>query len=346
MRWNMFKPSLPVIFILSLAVGAQAYLNGRIIDAYQTPFLYVYGTISPNPFENDVIQKTTKDVVEKWKILRQRDVPIKRDVDVTEDDIKNYNLLLYGNEHSNKILQKIGKDLPIRITDEAIIVGERKYTVWDEGAIFIAPNPLNPNKYVVVYGALTYHGFPHINSVKASDSDFVIFNSNTKAIQWGQPPAPPLEEGYFDKTDPMHWKVTPLPKPTPSPRLNPETSYQPINPPLAIAPAKKVILEKLRFFFDIGKTMLKSTDKKELEKIARTLRDSGYPPIIITGYIDSTGPAETNKKLALQRAYAVKSYLANQKVPEATMTVRSAAMPQKEAPKQSRYVDIELAHPN
>jgi outer membrane protein OmpA-like peptidoglycan-associated protein len=347
MNKNIYKTGILAIFVLSVAVNAHAYLNGRIIDAYQTPFLYVYGTISPNPFENDVLRKTTQDVVDKWKILRGEVVPIKKDVDVTDEDIQKYNLLIYGNEHSNKILQRIAKDLPIRITDEAIIVGERKYTSWEEGAIFIAPNPLNPNKYVVVYGALSYHGFPHINAVKADFTDFVIFNSNTKAIQF-TPPSPPLEEGFFDKTDPMHWKVTPLPKPPA--RVNVETSYEPITKSLMVPPAKKITLEKSRIFFDIGKTTLQPSDKKELSKIAKTLHDGGYPAILITGYIDSTGSPETNKKLALQRANAVKTYLASQKVPETAMTVRSTGNEKPVSPtktqKQNRFVEIELVHPN
>ncbi len=347
MKRNMYKVSLLAILVLSMAVSVHAYLNGRIIDAYQTPFLYVYGSISPNPFENEVLQKTTQDVVDKWKVLRGEVVPIKKDVDVTDEDIQKYNLLLYGNEHSNKILQRIGKDLPIRITDEAIIVGERKYISWDEGAIFIAPNPLSPNRYVVVYGALSYHGFPHINAVKADFTDFVIFNSNTKAVKFERP-SPPLEEGFFDKTDPMHWKVIPLPKPPA--RINVETSYEPIRKSLVFPPAKKVTLEKSRIFFDIGKTTLKSSDKEDLSKIAKTLHDGGYPAILITGYIDSTDSLESNKKLALQRANAVKTYLANQKVPESTMTVRSSGNEKPPAStktqKQNRFVEIKLVHPN
>lgn len=228
----MLKPNyitkiISIIAILSLSQWCFAALNGPIVDAYQQPFLYVYGTISPNPFENDVIRRTAVGVVDKWKLLRNRIVPIKKDTEVTPEDIQRYHLIIYGNERSNKILREIGPQLPIRITEEAIIVGDRKYTHYEHGAIFIAPNPLNPNRYVLIYGALNHHGFPNINAVRASDTDFVIFSSENK-MQIGSRPMPPLEEGYFDKSDPFNWRVIPLPQ---SLSIAEETPYQPIGVP-------------------------------------------------------------------------------------------------------------------
>ena len=226
------------LFTIFLLIRANAFEQMvGLVNAYQQPFLYVYGTISPNNYENNVIEKTTLDVINKWKIMRNRIVPVKKDVDVTQDDIQKFNLILYGNEHSNKIMKEIGKDMPIRITNDAIIVGDHKYTNWDEGAIFYAPNPLNPKKYVVIYGALTYHGFPHINSVNASDQDYVIFNNMTK-FRIDQPIGTPLEQGYFDKSDPLHWKVKPTPKPPI--HIVEETSFQPI-----LASTTRQILEKI-----------------------------------------------------------------------------------------------------
>jgi len=204
-------------------------LNGPIVDAYQTPFLYVYGTVSPNDYENKEIEKTTLDVIDKWKTIRSRVVPVKKDTEVTDNDIKNYNLILYGNERCNKILQKIAKDLSIRFRDQELVVGNHIYKNYDEGAIFIQPNPLNPAKYVLVYGALTFHGFWGMNSIRASETDYLVFNQNTRE-RVSQPAEPPLESGYFDKTDPTHWKVKPQPVVKPAPKTSTpaeETSYQP-----------------------------------------------------------------------------------------------------------------------
>ncbi len=207
------------------APPARYQLTGPIVDTYQSPFLYVYGSISPNPFENNVIEKTVRDVVDRWKLLRNRVVPSKKDVDVTEADIQKYHLILYGNEHSNKILKEIGSQMPIRFTDETMIVGDRVYKDYQYGAIFVHPNPLNPAKYVLVYGAISYHGFPDINAVKASDTDFVVFNEKSKMMIYNMSAAP-VEAGYFDKTDPLHWKVKPSPAPKAS--IQEETSYQPL----------------------------------------------------------------------------------------------------------------------
>jgi hypothetical protein len=211
----------------STAVVPTIRLTGPIVDAYQMPFLYVYGTISPNNYENGEIERTAREVVEKWKVLRNRDVPIKKDVDVTPQDIQQYHLVLYGNENNNKIIKQVAEQMPIRFKDNEVVVGDRSYKGYDVGAIFVHPNPLNPNKYVLVYGAVTFHGISEINAVKASETDFVIFNEQTKIRSAGMN-AGPLETGYFDKTDPLNWKVVPLPKPTPPVKVVEETSYQPV----------------------------------------------------------------------------------------------------------------------
>ena len=229
MFYKQFNLIIFSTFLFLMGTSGYTALNGPIVDAYQRPFLYVYGTMSPNDYENNEIARTTKDVVDKWKTLRNRVVPVKKDIEVTEEDIQNYHLILYGNERSNKIIKQIGKDLPIRFNNEAIVVGDRKYSAYDNGAIFVAPNPLNRNKYVVIYGALTYHGFPYINAVKASDTDYIIFNRFTKDTRVDFKPNPPLEEGYFDKSDPYHWKVKPAIKTASG--IAEETSYQPATPP-------------------------------------------------------------------------------------------------------------------
>ena len=222
----------------STAIVPVVHLNGPIVDAYQMPFLYVYGSISPNNYENGEIERTVKEVVEKWKVLRNRDVPFKKDVDVTPQDIQQYHLVLYGNENNNKILKQVAEQMPIRFKENEVVVGDRSYKGYDAGAIFVHPNPLNPNKYVLVYGAATFHGIAEINAVKASETDFVIFNEQSKMRSAGMNEGP-LETGYFDKTDPLKWKVIPQPKPTPPVKVVEETSYQPVQDKSKKAPVSK-----------------------------------------------------------------------------------------------------------
>lgn len=213
-----------LIICLFLSAKSARILRGPIVDAFQSPFLYVIGTISPDPVENRVIENTVRIVEAFWRRRDNRTVEVKKDIDITEEDIKTKNLLLYGNPRSNKILKEIYKQLPILIEENAIIAGNKKYTGEDVGVIMIHPNPLNPEKYVVVYAGLTYKGIKNINQVPASGTDYVIFNEKSKWHKYGRPV---LEQGFFDKSDPIRWKYIP-PQPQlhfTSPTIKEESTY-------------------------------------------------------------------------------------------------------------------------
>lgn len=216
----------------TLAPAQQTvYLMGPIVDAYQAPFLYVYGASGPNNYENTMIERYVQDVVDKWKLLRNRTVPVKKDVDVTEKDIQAYHLILYGNEENNLLLKKIADKMPIRFKTNEVIVGDVSYKGYDVGAIFVHPNPLNPKRYVLVYGTANYDYLKGVNAVPASDYDYVIFNDKSKVNPLKGNAQPPLETGYFDKSSPLLWKVKPHPKKALEPVLPAETSYNPAAKP-------------------------------------------------------------------------------------------------------------------
>jgi hypothetical protein len=64
---------------------------------------------------------------------------MKRASQVTRADIESSNLILFGSAQSNSVLQRIAPALP-----GDLMRGD---------AIFISPNPENPDRYVVVWNA-------------------------------------------------------------------------------------------------------------------------------------------------------------------------------------------------
>jgi outer membrane protein OmpA-like peptidoglycan-associated protein len=72
--------------------------------------------------------------------------------------------------------------------------------------------------------------------------------------------------------------------------------------------------------FASGKSELLPIAKEKLRTVAKTLKDQGSPPVRIEGHTDSTGSATENRKLSLDRADSVKSYLVSEGLPAAKIT--------------------------
>jgi hypothetical protein len=84
------------------------------------------------------------------------DIRIKSDASVSASDIANYNLVLFGDPGSNSLIAKVVGQLPIQWTRMEIAVGAQKFPTADHALVLIYPNPLNPQKYVVLNTGQTF----------------------------------------------------------------------------------------------------------------------------------------------------------------------------------------------
>jgi outer membrane protein OmpA-like peptidoglycan-associated protein len=81
--------------------------------------------------------------------------------------------------------------------------------------------------------------------------------------------------------------------------------------------------------FDAGKTTLKASAKKTLQKIANQLKANQSVRVTVEGYTDNRGKAETNMTISEKRAQAVRDYLVSLGLPadRITATGKGAADP-------------------
>jgi pimeloyl-ACP methyl ester carboxylesterase len=132
-------------------------LQGPIEDAFTDGFLVVRG--SGQPWSENVKSYTDqrydsfRSEFAKWM---RGDVRVKNDTSVTANDIANYNLILFGDPGSNSLIAKVVGNLPIRWTRTDITVGAQKFPTADHAVVLIYPNPLNPQKYVVLNTGQTF----------------------------------------------------------------------------------------------------------------------------------------------------------------------------------------------
>ena len=97
-----------------------------------------------------------KEAAFHWRRYFRGEARVKDDVLINADDIRDSNLILWGDPQSNKLLQRIAPMLPIKWDGKVIKVGDKTYDATKHVPVFIFLNPLNPSRYVVINSGFTF----------------------------------------------------------------------------------------------------------------------------------------------------------------------------------------------
>ncbi len=133
-------------------------LQGPIDDAFMDSFLMVAPSGKPiaSKVATEWIANEMADAGYQW-LMQFRGQPRTRiDTRVTGDDIRDHNLILWGDPGSNAIYQRIADKLPVKWTTSGIRVGDQEWPAGKQVPVFIYPNPLNPKRYVVINSGFTF----------------------------------------------------------------------------------------------------------------------------------------------------------------------------------------------
>jgi hypothetical protein len=132
-------------------------LQGPIEDAFTDGFLAVRGTGQPwNEAVHNYANQRFDSFRSEFAKWMRGDIRVKDDKSVSTADIANYNLVLFGDPGSNVMIAKVLGGLPIQWTKSEITVGGQKFPTADHTLVLIYPNPLNPQKYVVLNTGQTF----------------------------------------------------------------------------------------------------------------------------------------------------------------------------------------------
>lgn len=127
--------------------------EGPINDFFASPFLVVKGT--NGTAANRTKWKNAIDTLRKgWQTDFLRDaIPCKTDAEITGKDAANYNLILIGADCNNPVLNRIWKQVPLKVYKDTVQLGRKNYTGKHLSYLFIYVNPYSPGKYVLVIGS-------------------------------------------------------------------------------------------------------------------------------------------------------------------------------------------------
>ena len=115
--------------------------------------------------------------------------------------MKRCSLVLYGDASSNALLAKVADQLPIKLEPGAIILGSQRFTGKRVGTRFICPNPLAPNRYLVVQAGNSAGAVAAGNNLPDFLPDYVIYDGKSSSRRPRgifQRKRQPLASGFFD----------------------------------------------------------------------------------------------------------------------------------------------------
>jgi hypothetical protein len=133
-------------------------LTGPIDDAFTDSFVCVRGTGTP---WHEASGKYAADNLERfrqeWAKYLRGTLPVKDDIDVTNEDIAAKHLILFGDPASNALIAQVVDGLPLHWSREVVSLAAAQGNAADHVPVLIYPNPLNAARYVVLNSGHTFH---------------------------------------------------------------------------------------------------------------------------------------------------------------------------------------------
>jgi Prolyl oligopeptidase family len=157
-------------------------LQGPIDDAFMNRFIFVRPTgKASNEAIAAWVDLELNRAIQQWRAQFRGEAIVKNDDEITVEDIAKSNLILWGDASSNKILEKIADKLPIKWNANNIQVGKQNYSSSQHIPILIYPNPLNPNRYIVLNSGFTFREADILTNAKqtAKLPDWAIIDITT-----------------------------------------------------------------------------------------------------------------------------------------------------------------------
>jgi hypothetical protein len=135
-------------------------LTGPIDDAFTRGFLCVVG--AGQPYHDAVGQGADAQLQRfkgEWDKWMRGKLPMKLDTAINESDMRNYDLILFGDPASNSIIAKVlaARSLPLEWTKERLTLGDKPYDAATTLPMLVYPSPFMQGKYVVLNSGHTFH---------------------------------------------------------------------------------------------------------------------------------------------------------------------------------------------
>ena len=178
-------------------------LQGPIDDAFMDSFIFVRPTgAAAHPSLSSWVSSEQDRAIREWR-RHFRGVPrVADDTAITDEQIANSNLILWGDPGSNKLLARILDRLPVKWSADAVSIGGSSYPASTQCRAHLS-NPLNPKCYVVLNSGITYREADYLTNAREVPKlpDWAVVDTSTPAD--AHYPGKVVTADFFDE----HWQV-------------------------------------------------------------------------------------------------------------------------------------------
>jgi enterochelin esterase-like enzyme len=174
-------------------------VSGPLTDAYYGHTVHVFGT--QNPADTEALRAAAEQGSRGWPLwlwnFKQR---VLADTEVTPELMQQAHVVLYATPGSNRVLESMAAELPIRVRSSGVMMGEQTFEGADVGVRFVYPNPKAPHRYVIVQAGSSAAAVRQGHNLPDFVPDFVVYNgkstrSRPRLIANGNKP---LAAGFFN----------------------------------------------------------------------------------------------------------------------------------------------------
>ena len=204
--WRRDEPSTQNPRQDSTLLRKRPGLQGPIDDAFMEPFLFVGPEATPDeasPVEASPVEVWAREeyarAVREWRRHFRGDVIERKATDVSGQDIADRNLILFGTADSNPLIARVMPGLPLRRDGDAWSIGPHRVDAAAAVPILIYPNPLNPDRVIVLNSGFTFREYAYLNNARQIPMlpDWAIVSAAEG--RGTQLPGRILASGFFDE---------------------------------------------------------------------------------------------------------------------------------------------------
>ncbi len=192
----------------------HARVEGPIRDAFLEPLVFVYGSL------DETTRRANREVAEAFARSRNGpnvSYPVVADRDLDRKTEHENGLFIVGTPADHALLRELEDALPIRSDGKAIVFGGSRHQASGAGAIFIYPNPREPERYLVVITAPDPSGIWRALSLPQLLPDFLVYDDSLAPAASEQvlgKDAHVVAGGFFDRS----WKLPADPRDPEAPK--------------------------------------------------------------------------------------------------------------------------------
>jgi pimeloyl-ACP methyl ester carboxylesterase len=175
-------------------------LQGPIDDAFTGSFVILSpDSEGSNPSVSEWTTTEQAHAIEHWRKQFRGDARVKNAKDISDEDMAQHHLVLWGAPDSNSMIGKLMSDLPATWTREKLMIGDRTFDAAHHTLALIYPNPLNPERYIVLNSGFTYREYDYLNNARQTPKlpDWAVIDLREPASS--RYPGKIVAAGFFDE---------------------------------------------------------------------------------------------------------------------------------------------------